>query len=437
MEFYLLIRFCYFAPNTSNMKLKELVRQASREITIIGTSGIADELYSLLSKKEELEKLKNIKINILCESKNFLFTRSIFTDNRNIANRTSFTKLKFQQSIIADKLPQKLRKFGFENINIQITYLDIPLRVITIDDKLFSNLWLTELNNDYQEIKSETAFYNNTLKYREAFLNPQIGLKFSSPYRDKKGKVIETIELFDEERIRRGIYPRNSFYDTDFWKVVVWVYIFDRNGRVLIHRRADNAKDNQGMWDKSVGGHMDYEEDIDTYKTVTREVIEELYTDETADINFFKIKDEDMIYLGDWKPEKREDFPVHEINSYSKEWAYFRLPNYVQTVSPRYLQNGKIRTNNVIADVYLFIASKELDEKTLKKFENSSFKLIDPVQLKTAISKTDNGEKVSNFDLDKGQPKFSPDLRYSFKGNLRGIIEEFSQYIKFYLSENG
>ena len=38
----------------------------------------------------------------------------------------------------------------------------------------------------------------------------------------------------------------------------------------------ENAKDNQGMWDKSVGGHVAIN-DIDTVKAVARELAEELY----------------------------------------------------------------------------------------------------------------------------------------------------------------
>lgn len=418
------------------MKIKEILNQAKSSIQIIGVAGIAKDLHRLLTDDSYAKSLKGLKISILCESDNFLFSQSVFTDTDIARNRISFTKLKFQRDLISNKVPEIRKESNLLALDIQITYLNIPLRIIKVDDDIYSNTWLTDFKDEYilTEYKSES--HSHQVAYLEAFFHQKIGLKYSSPYLDSKGKRIETIELFDKERVRRGIYPRNSFYDTDYYKLVVWVFIFDRNGKLLIHKRSENAKDNQGMWDKSVGGHMDYEEDIDTYKTVTREVIEELYTDETKESNFIRVKDENMIYLGDWKPQKRSDYIKYEINKYSKEWTYFRLPEYEQAESPRFLPDGSTRSNNVIADVYLFVASKEINKKAMDNFQNSSFQFIDLADLKTAISKRDKGEKLEReFGFKTMEPKFSPDLRYTFKGSLRSTLENFSEFVEFYIDD--
>ena len=52
--------------------------------------------------------------------------------------------------------------------------------------------------------------------------------------------------------------------------------VFDRRGRVLLQRRPRD-KENGGLWDKSVGGHVSAGEDFDV--TLVREAGEELFDD--------------------------------------------------------------------------------------------------------------------------------------------------------------
>jgi isopentenyldiphosphate isomerase len=52
--------------------------------------------------------------------------------------------------------------------------------------------------------------------------------------------------------------------------------VFDGRGRVLLQRRP-RGKENGGLWDKSVGGHVSAGEDWDT--TLLREAAEELFDD--------------------------------------------------------------------------------------------------------------------------------------------------------------
>ena len=82
-------------------------------------------------------------------------------------------------------------------------------------------------------------------------------------YQDHKGAGVytsdkddEMLVMYDRDRVPRGIFPRHAFYNTEFQRYSVWLLVFTRDGKVLLHRRAPDAKDNRGLWDES-GGHVD------------------------------------------------------------------------------------------------------------------------------------------------------------------------------------
>ena len=84
---------------------------------------------------------------------------------------------------------------------------------------------------------------------------------------------------YNTKREPIDLQPRDSFLNSSNAKVVVWAFIFTKDKKLLLHRRKDNAKDNRGLWDKSVGGHVE-RSDLESSKAIAREVAEELYTDE-------------------------------------------------------------------------------------------------------------------------------------------------------------
>ncbi|MCK4828492.1 hypothetical protein KA005_72850, partial [bacterium] len=191
------------------------------------------------------------------------------------------------------------------------------------------------------------------------------------------------------------------------------------------------------MWDKSVGGHVDFETDRDTTQAVIREVIEELFSEEMkkskVDVTpWWAVSDAKMVYLGEWRPGQRRRHPFNEINSFRHEWAYFRLPYSPHIYSPRTMPDGRVRRLRVIADAFLFITGPTLNDESIEELKNSMFKLIELSELKNAMDKALRKEEVPGFD-EKPIPQFTPDLTNIMTGELRGNLEEFSQYIKKYI----
>jgi hypothetical protein len=211
--------------------------------------------------------------------------------------------------------------------------------------------------------------------------------------------------------------------------------VFNREGRLLIHQRAKNAKDNQEMWDKSVGGHLDYTKEKSTQDGMRRELIEELFTKEkdqqtghefsmlTGDIN-------SVLFLGDWRLEDHGPYYLDHIKMLEsntpegeENWVLYKYPETLTHDTPRILPGGKERRLRVMVDVFFLITSTTVTDRFIEKFQNSKFMLIEPNKLKswvdTAIDETGNPFLAT------------PDLKFIMRGQLRDKINEFSTTIKY------
>ncbi len=415
--------------------LEKSILSAKKIVKILGVVALDVDWEHLASAwAKSLVNNPELRVSILCESDNMLFSKSFTTDAEQTIDRMSFRKLQFDRNRVFE-LTELFKNEGItpKNFVIEIMHLQIPVNVIQIDDRIFVNLWLHKLNSRFEEITKDHVWRNLLELYLQAYFNPNLGRKYSS------GLEEEILELYDHQRIPRGIYPRKSFYDTDYSQLVVWAFVFDRKGQLLIHRRSDNAKDNQLMWDKSVGGHVDYKLDLDTSRAVIREVIEELFSDEVKeskiDFNAWSVSDREMLFLGDWRPDKRKKFPFLEVKNFEREWIYFRLLDSQSVYSPRTLPQGTTRRLRVIADVYLFVTGTSITQSTIIDLKNSKFKLIKLSDLKNAMDKAIRNEEVEDFDDESTVPKFTPDLTNAMTGELRDILEEFSQYIQTYVKD--
>jgi hypothetical protein len=86
----------------------------------------------------------------------------------------------------------------------------------------------------------------------------------------------ELLNVYDAHGAVIGAKPRREAKASGLVVGAVNVLVANALGEVLLQRRPDD-KDNGGLWDKSVGGHVSAGEEFD--ETVVRETGEELFDD--------------------------------------------------------------------------------------------------------------------------------------------------------------
>lgn len=427
---------------SNNHDLEAVLSAAQHEVVFMGIVPFQID-WNKIAKAwaPKLSASSPFVVTILCESDNWLFSNALTLDSDKAEARYTFKDLKFVRDLVFD-LPELLQENGSllefneatkvnkeDKIRIKLVHVPLPLAAVIVDGQCYANAWTFPSPHNTKVIPPEHPWRERVEDLLSTFKDNGYGTKFTAHRRT------ELLELYDHNRIPRGIYPRDSFYDTDYSQLVVWALVFDRRGRLLIHRRSDNAKDNRGMWDKSVGGHVDYEIDVDTSRAISREVIEELFTNELRkqDFEAWDVSDKEMIYLGEWRPERRKRFPFMEVKQFKKEWAFFRLRDSQHLYSPRSLPNGVTRGLRVISDVYLFVAGPRLVDDALGALQNSDFKLIELSELKKAMEMSLRKEAMPGFEKRDKVPKFTPDLTNIMTGELRDTLTDFANYIKEYI----
>lgn len=371
------------------------------------------------------------------------------------------TVLRKQKLEEYQKMPDTKQRLFIKNC-----YMPIPVPMIKIDDELFITMALTQFDgiDKFQYVgkiifdESKRCYISSEGKdgyrslwlddfvkyYQEYFCNESGAQKYSTE-ETAKGNRKEVIDIFDENRNRIGIGPRDAFLSNmAIVKSVVWALIFDRKGRILIHQRAKNAKDNQGLWDKSVGGHVSTE-DLDTIEAIKREITEELFTLENEgqgghDIVQWMITNKNkIIYLGDWKTTRFPDLSA--LNLSPDEYYNFSL-NYPDinkrdfrreiVVSERLLPSGETVKAKCFVDPYLCIVSENFD---ITKLYNSQFALLTPNELKRCvIRKRIKLNQNREYDAVNGiEEEFRPtsDLAYLVESGIwDDIVTEFARRVR-------
>jgi hypothetical protein len=190
---------------------------------------------------------------------------------------------------------------------------------------------------------------------------------------------------------------------------------------------------------------MEFGDFNNTSHAAYREVIEELFVaePEKAKTSFKKwtISDEEIVYLGEWRPEQRKSYPFKEIGTFKREWAFFRYREPERLYSPRTLPDGKVRRLRVMPDIFFFVAGTQLTEDYIDELKNSTFKLIELSELKHTMDRALSGKEIPHFDKNRSGegspvPLFSPDLVNIMTGKLYDVLVEFSQYVKRYIQKS-
>jgi isopentenyldiphosphate isomerase len=89
----------------------------------------------------------------------------------------------------------------------------------------------------------------------------------------------EQLNIYDADGVVIGARPRREAKASGLAVGAVNALLVDARGRALLQRRRPD-KENGGLWDKSVGGHVAAGEEFDT--TLVREAGEELFDDPAA-----------------------------------------------------------------------------------------------------------------------------------------------------------
>lgn len=437
----------------SREELLDLIKEAKTRIRVLGT--VAFNLPYDKYKEDWLKRINagNLQVEIICEAESALNYSSLISANRRVSGeKRSYSVGNFMN--IKNAPFQKIREHLVNNnckyieptedskekqcFSLRTSYLPIPVPVVNIDDDYYIAFALTAFCDldKFEKISENHHWWDEFKKYFNAYFDEPLGAKKYSTEFSKKDNRMEVIAMYNDDRHILGQLPRDSFLDTTKVKVVVWGMLFSRDGRVLIHKRGKNAKDNRDMWDKSIGGHVDLGKDtVDTTKAAAREMLEELYKVETEEqgdhskIDKMIVNEDKPIFLGDWRPEIRYTFPFSEIARKSKkdEIFFFRVKydfSRKPVDSPRILPDGTEMPVKCCADVYAFVMPEGF-EKTIKKLKNSKYKLLELYELNDAYleRKIEKDEEPNGF-------RPTPDLKKIITGELWTEFNSFADYLK-------
>lgn len=320
-----------------------------------------------------------------------------------------------------------------QRLFIKQIYHSIPVQMLMIDGIYFAAVspllqyeesdFLYIGNSSLNQEEDPDRFY----KFDEfvQYFNQYINSSYCTEETKKRNRM-EVVYNYTSDHAVLGPMPRDSFYGSDNYKLVMWALVFDRKGRILIHRRANNAKDNQGLWDKSVGGHI-ASTDRDTIHGAAREIAEELFQVEeeeqshTRYTSFSTIKSDEIIYLGKWKDTRYPNF----VNSLKLESGEFYLFSFESSMTERPIDSMRILPDGTrikarcFVDLYFTIASKDFN---LNELKNSKYLLLPPQLIKQCAKSKylsrEMRQKIEqhnpNINLDDISDLFevTPDLEY-------------------------
>ena len=285
-----------------------------------------------------------------------------------------------------------------QRLYIKQVFHPIPVQMLMVDGVYYAAvspliktdnerfLYLGDSTKKADKDAERFAFFEEYVNYFNAYLGSQYCTEET-----KKRNKLEVIYNYTSSHEIIGQMPRDSFYGSDNYKLVMWALVFDRKGRILIHRRANNAKDNQGLWDKSVGGHIAID-DRDTIAGAAREIAEELYKVEeeeqshTSTDMFNHVNSDEIIYLGKWKETRYPNFGS-SLKIEPNEFYLFSFESRLTSQpidSMRILPNGTRIKAKCFVDLYFSITSKNFD---LNELKNSKY-LVLPPQLIKKCAKT-------------------------------------------------
>ena len=442
------------------MSLLDKIGKARRRVVIIGTTSIAAELERAGKPLADLLLLNpDLTVTVLYESDSECFQQSLLLDTPFSVNRSSYDSLithrnrvggpavhrkdlpmpGLLQDVLQQANDESERRSILTRLLVRQHNLRMPICVIIADDRLWFTVVANTLPNidNYQQVPKEQPLYEMVLSFGDFCTDPEKG----GIYLSKPGE--ELIQLYDRDGYPRGIFPRPCFYTTRYKRYSIWGFVFNRTGELLLHQRSMTTKDGRGLWDKSIGGHVDLR-DYSTFRTAQRELIEELFLPEAEFSKYVQAYLKDIINFGDWNPLKRVEtsfknaFAALDAN----DWILFRVtdengnPLSVDRESQRRMHDddGNVawKSTVFISDVFFFIAPPgyiDDENQVHKTFELSEKK---GAAQSHALITIGGLRDWIEMERQKGTQKevFTDDLLY-IDTQYRGLLERFSEFIRY------
>jgi len=283
-------------------EIKKRISQANSKVVFIGgisSSLLNSNFYSLITEK--LTNSSQLTIKFFYESSDNLFRRSQYCEvPLQQADQRDFSGM-LKRKLDIEKIPEEVRKRIShiepkiqQNILSRLSVKEVHLQLYMIVTKIDDIIYLTSISNR-RNSRSPTVrladkrdpFYRMAVEYINYFTEENPG----EPYSTDPGE--EILQIFDEKGIARGFCARATVRKIPRLRVkVVFGFVFDEDGNILLQKRSNKARDNQLLWDKSFGGHMNGEQDPSIIETARREFSEELLNGQNQQVNLY--------HLGQW-----------------------------------------------------------------------------------------------------------------------------------------
>lgn len=359
------------------------------EIVVVGVNPLAAELEASAEYFEYLFGVEhNLRLSLIVESDNENFGQAVVMSaaaavaapsSAPDSETVTYTELNIRRDRIAgtvadtglareveEHAPHAAQRTSIrDRMSIKQLNLRLPVNIIKADDRIWSCITTYRLPTAaaYVEVEPDNPEYEWLCKYVEFLLNPEGAGAFQSSPGD------ELIWVYDRMGIPRGIFPRAAFYTVEYARYSVWGFVLNRQGKILLQQRSLTTKDNRGLWDKSIGGHVDLE-DASTSITAKRELVEEMYLPRAEFTKHVRADLGDLIDFGEWNPKKRPERYFREAFAAlgDDDWVMFRatnprtgLPLTIDRISERrwHTDDGSepgVRRTVFMSDVYFFIA---------------------------------------------------------------------------------
>lgn len=171
----------------------------------------------------------------------------------------------------------------------------------------------------------------------------------------------ELVDILDKDGNTTGkTCMKSEAHLKGYWHPCVHVWLYTKNGKVLIQKRKETKKEFPSTWDVSVAGHIGAGENV--LLAAQREVNEEVG---------FYVKKEDFAFIGNYKT----NFKHHE-NLIDKEYHHIYIAELTVPVETLRIQAEEVSEIQLIPITELEKKLKGVDALKFVSYEPDYFNMV-------------------------------------------------------------